>query len=196
MIQNIMGANNLLPNKNTEFSFYKAPIQNVFPERNIDLTTVHKFITSEYEEETIKLRGFTDISQRKLFKNSQLDYVTFNGTFSKRKDNCLILLSYLFVIDIDHIKSKILTQVYEKLKNDKILLPQLIFISPSGNGLKVVVRIDCSIIDINSKSKMMDPIWEAINSYFSTEYSTLLEANEKGHYIDEAGKDVSRACFL
>ena len=47
MKQNIMGANNLLPNKNTEFSFYKPQIQNILLTRDINLPEVHKLVTSD-----------------------------------------------------------------------------------------------------------------------------------------------------
>jgi hypothetical protein len=89
-----------------------------------------------------------------------------------------------------------LIKLRERLISDKVLSPQLVFVSPRGNGLKIVVRISSEIIDYSATSKIMDPIWQAVNSYFVKVYSDLLTANEKGEIIDGACKDVSRACFL
>lgn len=190
------GVNNIEPHKDTFFSFYKKPITNVYPTTNINLEQVYnRIISSDYLENTKKLKEFSDKNQQKDFKNNYFDYVTFSGTFSKRNDMCLINPSGLFIIDIDDIEDKI-EAVSERLIADKILNPQLVFISPSGKGLKIVIRIDISIIDKKKKSKKMDNVWQAVNSYFGKNYADLISPNEKNQFIDGSGKDLSRPCFL
>ena len=177
-----------------EFSYFKMPLSNTKPTYTMDLSEVFDFITSDrYAAQTKQLREMSDGQQK--FKASNFDYVTFNGTFTQRSDASLTRASNLFIIDVDHIGANI-AELFHRLKNDKVLSPQLIFISPSGDGLKIVVRIDFSIIDRSVGSKIMNPIWQAVNTYFGREYSNLLNPNEKNQYIDGSGKDLSRACFL
>jgi hypothetical protein len=177
-------------------SFFKAPIKNVKTEYNLTLTEVYKLIISKvYEPQTKELRAFSDKTDINNFKGRNFDYVTFHGVFKERGDSSLINLSGFFSIDLDNLGEN-LQAVKDRLILDKVLCPQLIFTSPSGNGLKVVVKIDPSIIDVKKSSKIMNNIWEAINTYFGKFYTDVIVANGKMEYIDAACKDLSRACFL
>ena len=164
-----------------EFSYFKMPLSNTKPTHTMDLSEVFDFITSDrYAAQTKQLREMNFEQQQ--FKASNFDYVTFNGTFTQRSDASLTRASNLFIIDIDYIGANI-AELFHRLKNDKVLSPQLIFISPSGDGLKIVVRIDFSIIDRSVGSKIMNPIWQAVNTYFGIEYGNLLNPNEKNHIL-------------
>lgn len=125
---------------------------------------------------------------------SQFDYVTFCGTFSKRNDASLITPSGYMVLDID--KQKDVNAIKKELLNDKELEPQLIFTSPSGNGLKVVVDIDVGFINNSTTSKKLLNVWQAINNYLGCYYNQLIQRDTKGNYIDPSGSDISRACFV
>jgi len=59
------------------------------------------------------------------------------------------------------------------------------FISPSGNGLKVIFKIKITNDDTIQEQHFQ--AFKAIENYFATEYVI---------YIDASGKDVSRLCFL
>ena len=64
--------------------------------------------------------------------------------------------------------------------NCEKLMPELIFISPSGKGIKCIVSIDI-------EAATHDEYFSALSSYLDLNY---------GVEIDSACKDVSRACFL
>ena len=176
------------------FSFFSKPITSKIPLKTIDLKELHSIIISDkYKVITENARQLNKV-EYDLFKAKYFDYVTFNGTFGKRADNGLINPSGLFVIDVDHIGEN-LQAMLERLKTDTIITPVLIFISPSGDGLKIVVSIDTVLIQTDG-SKRMGLIWDAVNSYFSMYYADLLTPTINGDFIDGACKDLSRACFI
>ncbi len=177
------------------FSFFSKPISNLIPLKTIGLKELHNIIISDkYKVITEYGRTLTTEEYKKKFKPKSFDYVTFNGTFTNRAENDLIEPSGLFVIDIDHIGEN-LQAIFERLKNDADITPQLILVSPSGDGLKIVVRIDKSLIKVDGRNRM-GIFWDAANMYFSKHYSDLITPNAKGDFIDGACKDVSRACFI
>ena len=114
-------------------------------------------------------------SQKKVF---YFPAVTFGGTFmgtGTAKD--IKVMSGLSVLDFDHIKN--LPEVRQKLENDSNTF--LLFVSPSGDGLKVVV-----------KHSLTEPLkWQYL--YFELEAYYL---NTFGLETDKSGKDISRMCFL
>ena len=178
------------------FSYFKRPLTNTKTDREVKLLDIFKLITSDlFAVKTDELRAIAIVSQQRVFKASNFDYVTFNGRFTQRIDSGFTGSSNLFIIDLDGLGENI-AAIFERLKNDKLLSPQLIFISPSGDGLKIVVRIDFSIIDISVGRKIMDPIWQAINTYFALKYDDLITPNDKNQFIDGSGKDLSRACYI
>jgi hypothetical protein len=178
------------------FSYFKKPITNIKPSSELTMEEVHEMIISDsFEGITNQLRSIAEPIAESKFKAEKFDHVTFNGTFHKRNDKALKIPSKHFVIDVDKVGEKLM-ELRKRIISDKVLSPQLVFKSPRGNGLKIVVRISSEIIDYSAKSKIMNPIWQAVNSYFVKEYSDLLTANDKGEIIDGACKDVSRACFL
>ena len=79
---------------------------------------------------------------------------------------------------LDHLQKP--DELKERLLNDQYFETELLFTSPSGDGLKWVVSIDQSQGD--------HQFWFlAIANYLRQTYQVEL---------DESGKDVSRACFL
>lgn len=114
-------------------------------------------------------------SQKKLF---YFPAVTFGGTFTgtgTAKD--INIMSGLIVLDFDHIKN--LAEIRQKLENDSHTF--LLFVSPSGDGLKVVV-----------KHSLTEPLkWQYL--YFELEAYYL---NTFVLETDKSGKDISRMCFL
>jgi hypothetical protein len=104
--------------------------------------------------------------------------VTFSGTFSKRNDAALIQHSGLITLDFDHVSN--LQELKETLLLDRYFETELMFISPSGDGLKWIISID--LRECNHQD------WfQAISAYIKATYQ--LE-------VDKSGKDISRACFL
>jgi hypothetical protein len=104
-----------------------------------------------------------------------LPAICFSGTFNKRTDSSLIQHSGLICLDFDgYDKSKELLQDKESLSKNKYVFS--VFISPSGNGLKVLVKIPA----------------DAENH---TNYFNSLEKYFNSTYFDKTSKNLSRVCY-
>ena len=104
-----------------------------------------------------------------------LPAICFSGTFNKRTDSSLIQHSGLICLDFDgYDKSKELLQDKESLSKNKYVFS--VFISPSGNGLKVLVKIPA----------------DAENH---TNYFNSLEKYFNSPYFDKTSKNLSRVCY-
>jgi hypothetical protein len=105
----------------------------------------------------------------------QLPAICFSGTFTKRADSALIEHSGLICLDFDgYQKQKELLQDKENLCKNKYVYS--VFISPSGNGLKVLVKIPA----------------DAENH---THYFNSLEKYFNSPYFDKTSKNISRVCY-
>ena len=212
--------------KDNKFNLFTDSIWNVTKFDMVTLSNVFEHITTDrYKAITAKVRAARKdkIADEKgspysVLKSSTLDYVTFNGEFKIIPDldksgkqkidksgelkftaRCEAAIKYLsgyYIIDIDHLTPDNLTALKEDLKQDAKLGVQLMFISPGGDGLKIVVKIDTALVDLTLISAKMGNYWAAFNQYFATNYADLITPNKKGEFIDGACKDVSRACFL
>lgn len=163
------------------FSFFKAPIQNPYPSGYINLTDAYKFIKSEvYLKKTLELRLINneDENKAKAFKKSNFDFVSFSGVFNYRNANSLKKHSSLLTIDLDNLKD--VQDIKHKLLNDEYFETELLFISPTGNGLKWIISID--LLKANHIY-----YFKAISNYLKQSYQLK---------VDPSGSDVARACFL
>lgn len=105
----------------------------------------------------------------------QLPAICFSGTFNKRTDASLLEHSGLICLDFDgYTKQKELLQDKENLSKNKYVFS--VFISPSGNGLKVLVKIPA----------------DAENH---TNYFNSLEKYFASPYFDKTSKNLSRVCY-
>jgi len=182
--------------KDNVFSYFIKPIQNIKPSKEINLFEAWQLITgNDFEQVTTQLRSIEDIKAAKRFKASNFDYVTFNGTFTERADTAAKTASSYFTVDVDNIGEQLM-QFRESIINDKVLCPQLVFISPRGNGLKIILKIDTDLLDLTANSKRTNTIWQSVNTYFSIHYANLITPTAKMEFIDPACKDLSRACFI
>ena len=121
-----------------------------------------------------KIRLEKDKSDRNEIKK-QLPAICFSGTFNKRADNALIQHSGLICLDFDgYDKQKTLLQDKENLCKNKYVYS--VFISPSGDGLKVLVKIPPDI--------------ENHTNYFNS-----LERYFNSPYFDKTSKNISRVCY-
>ena len=86
-----------------------------------------------------KIRSYKDKSKRNELKKS-LPAICFSGQFNKRSDTSLTKHSGMICLDFDGFKSEALLKKKRKeLEADPYSLS--VFTSPSGNGIKVLVRI-------------------------------------------------------
>lgn len=105
----------------------------------------------------------------------QLPAYTFSGTFSKRNNKHIKEYSHLICLDFDNFKSIDEVKKYKEniLENPFIFSS---FISPSGTGLKVVVKVKSGKDDHLS-------YFLALQDFFNDEH------------FDKSGKDIARLCF-
>src|SRR5690606_29915720 len=105
-----------------------------------------------------------------------LPYFTFSGTFTNRISDGLKKHSGLIVLDFDDLDGTSLSILQDNLPD--IAWVCAYWISPSGNGLKVLVKIDPAHHLAS---------FQMLSQFFAESFS--LE-------VDPSGKDIARACFV
>ena len=110
-------------------------------------------------------------------KKKRLPSIVFSGVFSERNRKGLVSHSGLMVLDFDKFPStKILKEQQAILKQNKHVV--LLFISPSGNGLKAVVRVP-----------------DTLNEETHPKYFKAFNKQFKYDYFDISNSNVDRVCF-
>lgn len=175
----------------TEFSFYRAPIneKNKQPYKNITIKEVLQVIEGDFYKSKNETLLTLDDKQQKDYKKEKLDFVTFSGIFKYRATDGLICRSEYFCVDIDHIGQ--FTQI-EQVKQHVLshLTPVLMFTSPRHEGLKIVLRIA-------PQDASHEQFYNAIENYFNNMVlSGFVDSFNNPLIIDKACKDVCRATFL
>lgn len=171
-----------IPKRNVvipKFSYFIHPVTNTKPYKEVNLLEIYKLVGSEqFLKQTESLRSISDKAKARKYKAKNFDYVTFSGTFSERNDNALQTHSGLLTIDFDHIVN--IDELKQALFNDKFFDTELLFVSPSGDGLKWIIPVDVTEFSHADYFK-------AVSNYIQQTYEIE---------VDKSGKDVSRACFL
>lgn len=104
-----------------------------------------------------------------------LPAICFSGAFQKRLDDALLEHSGLVCLDFDgYAKQKEMLEDKEKMTKDKYVFS--VFISPSGDGLKVLVKIPADA--------------ENHINYFNS-----LKTHFNNPHFDVTSKNVSRVCY-
>ncbi len=187
-------------------SYFKPPITNTVPEKTISLHLVSKIVLLDLHLKDVTNR----IRSGSASKIEKLPYITPSGCFYSRKADDIYSYSGIVSIDLDDIDTAAATapapaaapsshQLYplpsdlsdgahqhiDTLKRilfeDHFLKPAFIFISPSGNGLKLFIRIK------NADSSYHGDYFTAISLYLFQHYNLT---------ADPACRDIVRACFL
>ena len=121
-----------------------------------------------------KIRAESNKSVRNTIK-ANLPSICFSGEFLKRSDIGLQKHSGLICLDLDgYPKTKLLLDDKKKFSKNKYVYS--VFISPSGKGLKVLVRIPRE-----TKNHV---------GYFNA-----LEKHFKSEFFDKTSKNISRVCY-
>lgn len=163
-------------NLHKDISFY-ANVQDKKPQTANILQVLEGIKNGEHKAEITAYRdalllGLDNASEMKR----ALPGVTFAGAFSNngRKAGNLITFSGVICIDYDHVDN------VAQLKAEAAKIPHTLaaFISPSGDGLKVLVAVDC--------------VPEAYKGCFNALVDSLY--NFEG--LDKQASDISRLCFL
>lgn len=120
------------------------------------------------------IRKEKDKSDRNVLKK-KLPAVCFSGEFSKRADNAIIEHSGIICLDFDGFKTKSRKDAIRSgMEAESFVLS--VFTSPSGDGLKVLVKIPP---DIENHTKYFN----ALHEYFDFEE------------FDAKCKNISRVCY-
>lgn len=120
------------------------------------------------------IRNEKDKTQRNELKKN-LPAICFSGTFSKRSDDAIINHSGLICLDFDgydNLDEMMIDK--ERISKDKYTMS--VFVSPSGNGLKVIVKIPS---EVDNHKRYFDALGEHFNS----------------DKFDISTKNVSRVCY-
>jgi hypothetical protein len=164
-----------------KFSYFKAPVTNTNPAKEIDLLQLFKAITgTHYKQLTETYRAMKTGTDKNNFKKTRFDYVTFAGTFNARKSENLKNLSGYACFDFDHVQN---IDVFKNLLAADIKLnAQMVFISPSGDGLKMIL--------FNDDGDPYDEFYSDVTNYLKSNYPSF------GGSLDAKTKDTARACFV
>ena len=163
----------------SKFSYYTGGITSTVPKVNdMTLDRLANGIGSQFKSETGTLRSHLSNGNKDKADEIKkgLDYVTFSGTFSKRGAKNLIDYSGLMVLDLDDLPDVV--EVKKTILEQTDIEVAMIFVSPSGNGLKVIVP--------STTAEEHLKVFRMYQRYFKS-----LNID-----IDESGKDVGRACFV
>lgn len=108
-----------------------------------------------------------------------LPSVTFSGTFSVRAMDAITEYTGMMVLDIDKLTEGQINNYRKLFKEDPFIY--CYFISPSGNGLKVIIK------NVGRLPEHHLHAFLALEQYFKNKYAVS---------IDKSGKDVSRLCYI
>ena len=173
-----------VPNIKVEF-FARVNKRN--EHRPAELDKILNWATTDIKElkhNTCKYKRFlkdNPLATRKEISQQKLELfpaITFGGTFNGTgKADEISKMSGLIVLDFDHIAC--LEEVRLELEND--ITTHLLFVSPSGDGLKVVVRHN-----MRDASKWQY-LYQEFEEYYFQKYNLS---------TDKSGKDISRMCYI
>ena len=130
-------------------------------------------------EQISELRQISDQESRQAFKKNHLPYFVA-GKFNGSRKNSSLISTELMIIDFDHLLDAV---PYKKqfLQNDPSVFA--IFLSPSGDGLKVLYRFNKPITSHEHYKRVYKHYFDKFG--FSSEAET-----------DKGTCDVSRACYF
>ena len=144
---------------------------------HVPLDKVVKRIQQGTSKEIVdKIRNSNNDDEKTELKNS-LPCILFNGIFKERNSNSLISHSGLMVVDFDkYPNEETMFNQLEVLKQNKHFI--LLFISPSGNGIKGVLKVK------NNLDKISHPkVFKQFNEDFKYDYFDIVNSN------------IDRVCF-
>jgi predicted P-loop ATPase len=150
--------------------------KNVHDKQDIDIE-IDSFLegvqSGRWQDIALEVRN-APTKEIKDLKKKTAPLVTPSGSFSERKVDCLRKHSGFIAIDIDNLDDPAATK--ERIGANPYFYS--VFISISGNGLCLIIKID--------GTRHLDA-FNGIAAYLYNEYQLI---------VDQSGKDVSRARFV
>ena len=160
-------------------TLYKSPFDfvGVPTEINHILESIRE---GRFEHQVQMLRMLVDLDPEQFAKlKERLPAVTFSGVFGeRRRREFMKSYSGLIVFDIDKIPNNRIQALFENIKQDKFTFA--IWRSPSGRGLKFIVKTDSDPSD----HKLY---YRAICTFYEKTYTID---------IDRSGSDLTRLCYV
>lgn len=152
------------------------------PEKEMFLSEIFDLVKNgKWKEEIEQMRFAKQSSKDKMYDElkKRLHSFTSSGTFDgKRSKDSILEYSRIMSLDFDDIPIEDVNELKDKVIEDKYTLG--CFISPSGNGLKVFVKID-------SEESQHLTAFHQVSEYFNK----ILDFG-----ADENCKDISRLCYM
>lgn len=163
-----------------KLSFFRRCTESQTPQREITIDDLALMISKgAYKAEVEALRSAPK-SEKNTLKSTTLPAVTPAGTFTKRNTEGLAEASGFFVLDFDDVPTP--ANLRDELIADPFVL--MSFVSPSGNGVKALVRIERI-----ANNEDAHRLFASLQHYYG---SKGLKVNS----VDKTGKDISRLCIV
>jgi hypothetical protein len=156
----------------------------VFEAENLKSTTIEDIFNITRTSELLKnqtdiLRSIQDEDEQKEYKKQNLPYFNL-GTFNNNhRKNANLKSSSFFLFDYDDLDDK-LDSLKARLNNDDSVFAY--FVSPRGNGLKVIYRLENEITN--------PAFFSQLYKYYATEFKIDLGSDP------DKTSDPSRPCFF
>lgn len=166
-----------LINRSFEFTCYKNLLSSEKAESVINVNDLIEVIKYGYlEKEVNAIRHAGSKEKRNELKKTTLPAITTSGIFEPRSSNGFKKHNGLIQIDIDYISNY--EEQFQNLIKDKFTY--VAFRSPSGNGIKLLVKI-------NPSHETHLGQFNALKEYYEEEFQVE---------IDKACKDIARCMLL
>lgn len=187
-------------------SFFRAPITNAVPAREMSFLDICKFVSSDYNADVAaRLWASSDKAEIRNLKRTHLHYCTPAGVFLRRGTSFLRKLSGMMVLDLDDV------QAPDELARKFCEVPTWIdpgtnssmhtlcaFVSPSGRGVKILLDIRRFYEAHNLPVGQMLDQGQVINAtrVYGILFDQIRASSGEKFPIDKTGRDIARACYL
>jgi len=128
--------------------------------------------------------------ERQIEKKKEKDELKGNlpgfvvaGEFTSRNNKSCLQYHARIIVDIDHYEE--FEKLKHKVKNDNTVL--MAFVSPSGDGLKIVHKLDDPEIEKDELIDFHKQAFQNLEKQYLKRYKVQ---------IDKGGSDISRLCFI
>ena len=157
-------------------SYFKGTFATTKPTNKELFTVLDEIRNGAYKALIAKIRLINDKDERNEAKRKRLPMVTFTGTFTARNNSSLVKPSGLAMLDFDGVDD--LSNLIKEVNSDKYTFSS--FVSPSGNGVKVLVKIPPVADDVTYKEY----------------YHEIQKHYDKYAKTDDSTKDIGRGTYI
>lgn len=190
------------------FSFFSAPVTRVVPAHAVTPFAVYRYLISSFgSSATASIRAASSPEQRRELKRKRLDFIVPGGLLSRRCLDGLLYASGFMVLDFDHLGPfpagldaglsvlSLVAPLWDKFNS------VLGFVSPSGDGYKLLIDINTALIDKGRIYPRVPLPTAAKRQAAADTYKSIYEdcgelCARMGFELDKSGSDITRACYL